>query len=665
MLALAGMTLATSCSQEADLNGNYGKPASVKFNVALDEVAATRAISDASQTNILYYEIYNADGTLATEGTETVSNKTANFEVELISGNSYQVAFWAQNSACTAYNTEDLRAVTINYSEVKNNDESMDAFFNNATLDVNGDATQSVTLKRPFAQVNVGVAVDNFEGLGINESAVTVNEYYDQINLLTGAVSKTDGNTGSLTFVMNAVPDASQEYFTVNGANYNYLSTTYLLAAATSENVNLNFVFSGDKNYTLDYENVPVMRNYRTNILTNQDMDKINFTITVDPNFEADNETLYGDLLEGEVDGNKVTLSNVQATVQDNVVNFTANYTGIEAAAITSASFICTPNATRADEGVVTVPATSWQNGVISASAQTSEFAAGTTYTYAVSINNQVIEAESSEQAPSFSIPGTSEPEPETPEVKEVTIQQFNEAEVSETQVYQLTGTVSDITSTIYGNFTLTDDSGSVLVYGLSTTPQEYGAKNDQTFSETKVKEGDKITIQGYRGVYNTTIEVMNAWLITIDEAAPEPEIPAGQKVVTFDFTKDNYGLTPYNSANPNSTTYLASTETATQDGVSIEFTSNIADCWRMWSDGIRAYRGASNGKEPKFTVSAGGKTITNVTLTVVSGATFNVAGYLDGANTKEWSGSAEEVTFNYTATSNKAIVTIAVTYEE
>ena len=65
------------------------------------------------------------------------------------------------------------------------------------------------------------------------------------------------------------------------------------------------------------------------------------------------------------------------------------------------------------------------------------------------------------------------------------------------------------------GNFDLKDDSGSVYVYGLTATDLGYGAKNDKSFASLGLKKGDKITIIGYRGSFNSKIEVMYAYFVS------------------------------------------------------------------------------------------------------------------------------------------------------
>ena len=122
---------------------------------------------------------------------------------------------------------------------------------------------------------------------------------------------------------------------------------------------------------------------------------------------------------------------------------------------------------------------------------------------------------------------GTTEPEPTPDGVKVISVADFNAAAESQTQVYQLTGTVSNITNDLYGNFDLVDETGSVYVYGLSTGEQKWNDKTDQTFGSMGITAGDKIKINGYRGSYNGKIEVMYAWLVEIvEKGSTEPEQP-------------------------------------------------------------------------------------------------------------------------------------------
>ena len=104
---------------------------------------------------------------------------------------------------------------------------------------------------------------------------------------------------------------------------------------------------------------------------------------------------------------------------------------------------------------------------------------------------------------------------------KAVTVAEFLAASVSADQWYQLTGTVSNITNTTYGDFDLTDDSGTVYVYGLCATRQD---QNDKSFASLGIEEGDNITIATLRANYQGNPQAGGtppAYLISINGRTP------------------------------------------------------------------------------------------------------------------------------------------------
>ncbi len=128
---------------------------------------------------------------------------------------------------------------------------------------------------------------------------------------------------------------------------------------------------------------------------------------------------------------------------------------------------------------------------------------------------------------------GGTPPGPDTGDVKAVTIAEFNAAPESDSQVYELVGTIGGTINTTYGNFDLTDATGTVYVYGLTATELGYGAKNDKSYASLNLNEGDKIKIHGYRGSFNDKIEVMYAWFIEKVGGGDEPQ-PSGVKAVSI-----------------------------------------------------------------------------------------------------------------------------------
>ena len=114
-----------------------------------------------------------------------------------------------------------------------------------------------------------------------------------------------------------------------------------------------------------------------------------------------------------------------------------------------------------------------------------------------------------------FTILEHSTVEPE--EKGKVTIAEFLEAK-DKFNIYTLTGTVSDIQKdkqdstqySVYGNFNLTDSTGTIYIYGLLTADGE--AKK---FLELGIEEGDVITLKGSYYEYNGKPQIKNAIFVS------------------------------------------------------------------------------------------------------------------------------------------------------
>ena len=133
---------------------------------------------------------------------------------------------------------------------------------------------------------------------------------------------------------------------------------------------------------------------------------------------------------------------------------------------------------------------------------------------------------------------GGDTPGGDTGDVKAVTVSAFLAAAESETLVYELVGTIGGSINTTYGNFDLTDDTGTVYVYGLTATELGYGAKNDKSYGSLGLAEGDKIKVRGYRGSYTNANtgekkdELVYAWFIEkVSGDTPGGDTPSGNTV--------------------------------------------------------------------------------------------------------------------------------------
>ena len=98
------------------------------------------------------------------------------------------------------------------------------------------------------------------------------------------------------------------------------------------------------------------------------------------------------------------------------------------------------------------------------------------------------------------------EPQSETPVAgSQVSVAKFLEMADTATE-YVLTGKVANVVNTQYGNFNLTDETGTIYIYGLASPT---GAA--QYWAESGVREGDTITVKGKYSVYNNSPQVKNA----------------------------------------------------------------------------------------------------------------------------------------------------------
>ena len=93
-----------------------------------------------------------------------------------------------------------------------------------------------------------------------------------------------------------------------------------------------------------------------------------------------------------------------------------------------------------------------------------------------------------------------------------VTVAEFLAATENDGILYELTGVVSNIAETTYGNLDLVDATGTIYVYGLKANV----TAGNQTFAQIEgLDEGDTLTLRGYRGAYKGTPQVVNAYYVS------------------------------------------------------------------------------------------------------------------------------------------------------
>lgn len=290
MFAAATMLFVTSCqNDELDL-GQSGKESVVSFTLEQPGIA-TRAYSDGLTAKTLTYAVYEAGSKTPLivsddndENQVIFSNKTATVNLRLVTGKSYDILFWADAENAPYTFNENAQTITV-ADNLTSQDENRDAFFAvEKSLLVDGAINKTITLYRPFAQLNIGTT-DATESSAAaftpTQSEVKVKTVYKTLNLFDGKV--TDPIEGGQTYSVANIP-GSEEEFPVDGVKY--LSMNYLLVSNEKEVVDVEFtVTDGSHSIEREYASVPVQRNYRTNIYGKILTDPADFNIAINPDY--------------------------------------------------------------------------------------------------------------------------------------------------------------------------------------------------------------------------------------------------------------------------------------------------------------------------------------------------------------------------------------------
>ena len=297
--AAAMSVLAIACAKE-QVGPGEGAMVEATFNVDVPEAIGTKAIGDGLTASKLYYQVFDAEGNVI-EGlgvqTAELSGKKATVSFQLIKDQIYNFIFWAQTAETGYYTideTEGLKKITADYTTHKGaNDENRDAFFAvEKAITINGPITKTVTLKRPFAQINVAttdvlkagettVHVD-FRGA---TSAVTVKNVPTVFSPLADELSS---QVNALQFASAAIPGGD---FAVTGSTetYKYLAVNYVFAPVDGTVYDVEAALNvAGKDVTVKVPSVPAKRNYRTNIYGNLLTTTADFNVEIDPGFAGE-----------------------------------------------------------------------------------------------------------------------------------------------------------------------------------------------------------------------------------------------------------------------------------------------------------------------------------------------------------------------------------------
>ena len=294
-LLLAMPLFFTSCSKDEEMVSE--ESVQVSFSTELPKRIGTRASTTDLNVNKVVCAVFEDGEEIGTlrevitiqEGEDIV------FAPRLIKGRTYDVVFWAMKDK--NYNVNDMTAIT-RASETTAAESDFDAFTESVEVEVTGSKSETVTLKRPLAQLNLGVTLDDWNAVASEETfgmkptkMIITLTGKDTFNALTGT---TTGEDKEVTYTL----DVSGEVLMAGDETYKSIAMCYVYPDAGQENIDITYTIYDQDNDVIredvTIQNIPLENNYRTNVVGGLLTGTITYTITFEKDFNTteNNETI-------------------------------------------------------------------------------------------------------------------------------------------------------------------------------------------------------------------------------------------------------------------------------------------------------------------------------------------------------------------------------------
>lgn len=293
------VVLAAGCGRNLDPTCGQ-KEVDVSFDMDVAQ-SATKAYGDGKTVNTVHVYAYLVDpatcslayidpashGENCPSQTLGMTGGKASYSTRLVTGQKYVIVFWADYRSADYVSpyTYDNATHTISVKDhnyqvyaVPANDEHRDAFYAVETIAVSGAiGGRTVHLKRPFAQVNIGVTDQAMskaasKGITLEDLSVTFSNVASKIDLVTGKVYRviSDGDHADhadyVPFKASSLPN---QKFVVGGVEYNLISMNYVLVDQSEEGTlvrNISLISDGGK-FQRQFSDVTLRANHKTNIV--------------------------------------------------------------------------------------------------------------------------------------------------------------------------------------------------------------------------------------------------------------------------------------------------------------------------------------------------------------------------------------------------------------
>lgn len=274
--------LFTSCSND---NTNFeGETVQVSFCAEIPQAMGTRAASDLVVDQLVCAVFDENNNEIATlrETIDIEDGQDPVFSPRLIKGNSYKIAFWAMKEGC--YKVDDMK----NISRVDGyNEAEYDAFTYATAIDVLNSEQKAVTLARPFALLNAGISIEDWNAVtntfGLTPTT-TVVKYSGKkyFNALSGKPVETGEEEISYEMPVGGT-------VTVEGTTYKSIASCYILPDQAKDLKSILFTIKDQKGNAIrsnvEIPSVTLQSNYKTNIVGSILTGTVKYTISINNDF--------------------------------------------------------------------------------------------------------------------------------------------------------------------------------------------------------------------------------------------------------------------------------------------------------------------------------------------------------------------------------------------
>ena len=300
LVVAAAALFATSCANELDENIK-GNGNGVTFEISTPELASRADFGTGAEATKLLYAVYDetAGGTiveaLSAKALDSVNainipaGGSTSFALDLLDGNEYSVLFWAVSADyADAFEIQWAEKAMQMKTGITGNDESFDAFFGYIeTFEVEGAVTKSATLTRPFAQLNIGTNdFQKAEDANFDTDAISSKVVIEGVPTVLNCVNGTVGTPAAITY--GSTPMAAGYTFPVSG--YDYLAMNYVLVGEKQVYNATLTVTDGTKTIENTYNNIPLARNYKTNVYGELLVNGSTFNVEIDETWKTPND---------------------------------------------------------------------------------------------------------------------------------------------------------------------------------------------------------------------------------------------------------------------------------------------------------------------------------------------------------------------------------------